>query len=89
MDVRLNTRLELRRRVGTSALDGDEFDADTIVWTAGVKPNPMLDQTDLPLDDEGPAALHAEPAGATGSPGVLRPGDCAAVPGPHQRTRAR
>ena len=27
--------------------------ADTIVWTAGVKPSPMLDSTDLPRDAEG------------------------------------
>ena len=33
--------------------DGDEFDADTLVWTAGVKANPVLAASDLPLDDKG------------------------------------
>jgi NADH dehydrogenase len=59
--------------------NGDEFDAGTIVWTAGVKPNPMLADTDLPLDERGrvrcTAALRVE-----GVPGVFAAGDCAAVP---------
>jgi NADH dehydrogenase len=59
--------------------DGTEFDADTIVWTAGVKPNPMLANTDLPRDDKGrvvcSAALQVE-----GSPEVFSAGDCASVP---------
>ncbi len=28
---------------------GEEFDSDTIVWTAGVKANPVLQSSDLPL----------------------------------------
>ncbi|SFA91155.1 NADH dehydrogenase [Amycolatopsis marina] len=59
--------------------NGVEFDAGTIVWTAGVKPNPMLADTDLPLDERGrvrcTAALRVE-----GVPGVFAAGDCAAVP---------
>ncbi len=59
--------------------DGTVFDADTIVWTAGVKANPMLAQTDLPRDDRGrlrcTAALQVH-----GLPGVFSAGDCAAVP---------
>jgi len=33
--------------------DGSEFDAGTIVWTAGVKPNPVLDATDIPRGPKG------------------------------------
>jgi NADH:ubiquinone reductase (H+-translocating) len=59
--------------------DGTEFDADTIVWTAGVRANPMLRQTDLPLTERGQvrctAALQAD-----GQPDVFAAGDCAAVP---------
>jgi NADH:ubiquinone reductase (H+-translocating) len=33
--------------------DGTEFDSDTIVWTAGVKANPVVAGSDLPLDDRG------------------------------------
>jgi NADH:ubiquinone reductase (H+-translocating) len=28
--------------------DGDEFDADTIVWTAGVRANPLAERSGLP-----------------------------------------
>jgi NADH dehydrogenase len=53
MDIRLDTRLEscVDGRVVLS--DGDSFDADTIVWTAGVKPSPMLAHTDFPRDAKG------------------------------------
>ena len=33
--------------------DGTEFDSDTIVWTAGVKSNPVIAASDLPVDDRG------------------------------------
>ena len=33
--------------------DGAELDADVIVWTAGVKANPVLAKSDLPRDDRG------------------------------------
>ena len=33
--------------------DGYEFDANTLVCTAGVKPNPMVGDTDFPLDEKG------------------------------------
>src|SRR4051812_32970607 len=51
MDLRLNTRLESVSPLGLVRLsDGAEFASDTLVWTAGSKPNPMLTTTDLPLD---------------------------------------
>lgn len=31
--------------------DGQEFASGTVVWTAGVKAHPVLERTDLPLDD--------------------------------------
>ncbi len=53
IEVRLNTRLESATNHHIVLSDGDEFDADTLVWTAGVKANPLLASTDLPLDDKG------------------------------------
>ncbi|MGI8993529.1 MAG: NAD(P)/FAD-dependent oxidoreductase [Nocardioidaceae bacterium] len=53
IEVRLNTRLESATGHHVVLSDGDEFDADTLVWTAGVKANPLLTATDLPLDDKG------------------------------------
>ncbi|MEJ3652459.1 NAD(P)/FAD-dependent oxidoreductase [Actinomycetes bacterium KLBMP 9759] len=59
--------------------DGTEFDADTIVWTAGVKPNPMLDNTDLPRDSRGRVECSAA-LQVVGMPEVFSAGDCASVP---------
>ncbi|ONI71742.1 NADH dehydrogenase [Kribbella sp. ALI-6-A] len=53
MDVKLETRLESCEKGRVVLSDGEEFDADTIVWTAGVKANPALARTDFPLDERG------------------------------------
>ncbi|ADD41295.1 NAD(P)/FAD-dependent oxidoreductase [Stackebrandtia nassauensis] len=53
LDIRLNTLLKSCVDGHIVLSDGEEFDADTIVWTAGVKPHPMLTATDLPLGPKG------------------------------------
>ncbi|MEV4260409.1 NAD(P)/FAD-dependent oxidoreductase [Kribbella sp. NPDC049584] len=53
MDIKLETRLESCEKGHVILSDGEEFDADTIVWTAGVKANPALAATDFPLDEKG------------------------------------
>ena len=79
MDVRLNTRVESLTGGHVVLSDGDEFDAETIVWTAGVKPNPMLARTDLPLDEKG--RLRCTPdLRVAGVEDAWSAGDCAAVP---------
>jgi NADH dehydrogenase len=79
IDVRLNTRLESAVGGHITLSEGEDFDADTLVWTAGVKANPILSDTDLPLDDHGrlPCAANLTVKGVTG---VFAAGDCAAVP---------
>ena len=61
-----------------------EFDAETIVWTAGVKANPVLQNSDLPLDKMGRvtcnAALQVVDAEGTVVADAYAAGDCAAVP---------
>jgi NADH dehydrogenase len=79
IDVRLNTRLESAEHGRIRLSDGEEFDADTLVWTAGVKTNPVLQRTDLPLDDKGRLPCHANLT-VKGVSGVFAAGDCAAVP---------
>ena len=79
IDVRLNTRLESAEGGRIVLSDSEQFDADTLVWTAGVKANPMLRQTDLPLDDAGRLACAADLT-VKGVTGVFAAGDCAAVP---------
>src|SRR3712207_3443251 len=79
MDVRLNTRLESVTDCHVRLSDGDEFDSDTLVWTAGTKPNPMLRETDLPVDERG--RVVCEPTlQVRGLPDAWSAGDLAAVP---------
>jgi NADH dehydrogenase len=50
-----------------------------VVWTAGVRPNPLLDATDLPRDDK--QRLPCRPdLRIRGVDGAWSAGDCAAVP---------
>ena len=79
IDVRLNTRVESMTDGHVVLSDGEEFDSETIVWTAGVKPHPMLASTDLPRDEKGRVVCEAT-LGVRGLPGVWSAGDCAAVP---------
>jgi NADH dehydrogenase len=79
IEVRLDTTIESMTGGHVVLSTSEEFDADTIVWTAGVAASPMLRQTDLPLDDKGRvrclATLQVE-----GCLDVFAAGDCAAVP---------
>ena len=59
--------------------DGTEFDSDTIVWTAGVKANPVLAGSDLPVDDRGRVRAKAT-LQVDGVPDAWTAGDNAAVP---------
>src|SRR5689334_8213680 len=60
IDVRLDTRLESAVDGHIVLSDGESFDAETLVWTAGVKANPILTDTDLPLDDKGRLPCKAD-----------------------------
>ncbi len=79
IEVRRNTRLT--SVVGGHVMldDGDEFDCETLVWTAGVRANPMLEATDLPLDDH-KRVVCTPFLQVKGVPGAWAAGDCAAVP---------
>ncbi len=64
--------------------DGTEFESETIVWTAGVKANPVLQNSDLPLDRIGRVitlpTLQVADAEGNVVPDAYAAGDCAAVP---------
>ncbi len=79
IDVRLKTRLESCVGGHIVLSDGDEFDAETLVWTAGVKANPMLARTDLPLDEKGRLRCRTD-LRVEGVEGAWSAGDCASVP---------
>ncbi|CAO5181309.1 NADH:quinone reductase (non-electrogenic) [Frankia sp. AiPs1] len=79
IEVKLGTRVESMVD-GRVVLDNDErFDAGTVVWTAGVKPHPLLARTDLPLDERGRVRTTAF-LQVDGVSDAWAAGDCAAVP---------
>jgi NADH dehydrogenase len=59
--------------------NGEEFDASTIVWTAGVKPNPALGDFGLPLGPRGHVDTRAT-LQVVGMDHVFAAGDNAQVP---------
>ncbi|MCA6095572.1 NAD(P)/FAD-dependent oxidoreductase [Streptomyces sp. SCA3-4] len=79
IDVRLETRLDSCENRVAVLSDGARFPTRTLVWTAGVKPHPVLAATDLPLDERGrlkcTAALQVDGVGH-----AWAAGDAAAVP---------
>ncbi|HEY9472430.1 MAG TPA: NAD(P)/FAD-dependent oxidoreductase [Mycobacteriales bacterium] len=79
MDIRLNTLLKSAVDGHVVLSDGERFDADTLVWTAGVKANPLITQTDLPSDRQGRVVCDAD-LRVRGVDGAWSAGDCAAVP---------
>lgn len=79
IEVYLDTRVTSMEGGHVVLDDGTEFDTDTIVWTAGVKPSPLLSHTDLPLDEKGRVRCEAT-LQVVGLPDAFSAGDCAAVP---------
>ncbi len=59
--------------------DGGRIETETVVWTAGVTPNPLLAQLGLPLDKHGRVPVD-EMLKVVGSSRIWALGDCAAVP---------
>ncbi|GIH73954.1 NAD(P)/FAD-dependent oxidoreductase [Planobispora longispora] len=79
IDVRLGVRLKSADDGRVVLDDGSEFDTATLVWTAGVKPHPLVRASGLPLDDKGRVKATAELL-VEGRPTVFTAGDSAAVP---------
>ncbi|MBM7785704.1 NADH dehydrogenase [Tenggerimyces flavus] len=79
IDVKLETRLESCVDGHVVLSDGTTFDSDTIVWTAGVKANPVLAKTDLPLDEKGRVRTRTD-LRIEGLDDAWAAGDAAAVP---------
>ncbi|MFH8394059.1 NAD(P)/FAD-dependent oxidoreductase [Streptomyces sp. NPDC018036] len=79
IEVRLRTRLDSCADRVAVLSDGARFPTRTVVWTAGVKPHPVLAATDLPLNERG--RLRCTPQlTVDGAPHAWAAGDAAAVP---------
>jgi NADH:ubiquinone reductase (H+-translocating) len=84
IDVRLKTTMKSCVDGNCEFSDGTTVPANTIVWTAGVKPNPVLDETNVPRGPKGHVNANAklQVVREDGSvvEGAWAAGDCAQVP---------
>ena len=81
--VHLNTFVNSAEDGVVKTSDGAEYPTDVIVWTAGSLANPVLKNSDLPLDERGRLRCRCDlrVAGDDGPvPGVWGAGDCCNVP---------
>ncbi|MFF4169691.1 NAD(P)/FAD-dependent oxidoreductase [Streptomyces sp. NPDC001744] len=79
VDVRLETRLDSCEDRVAVLSDGTRLPTRTVVWTAGVRPSPLLAATGLPLDARGRLRCTARLA-VEGVAHAWAAGDAAAVP---------
>ncbi|MEU7166707.1 NAD(P)/FAD-dependent oxidoreductase [Streptomyces morookaense] len=79
IDVRLGTRLDSCENRIAVLSDGSRLPTRTLVWTAGVKPHPVLAATGLPLTERGRLKCTAE-LRIEGVEHAWSAGDAAAVP---------
>jgi NADH dehydrogenase len=78
VDIRVNTRVTGISERGVGLSDGTVIAGNTLVWTAGTSPNPLLDT--LPCQKERGRLLVNEYLEVPEWPGVWALGDCAVVP---------
>jgi NADH dehydrogenase len=81
IDIRLETTLEQVGPESARLSSGETLPTCTVVWTAGVAPQPILRELELPLDERGrvPVDDHLK---VQGMDSVWAIGDCAAAPDP-------
>jgi len=78
VEIRLNTRVEGFSGKAVKLTDGTTIPTNTLVWTAGISPNPLLES--LPCAKERGRLLVTESLELPNWPGVWALGDCAAIP---------
>ena len=79
IEVALDTRLDSAEGGVVRLSDGRRFAAETLVWTAGVKPSPLARDSGLPVDEHG-RLLVDRYLRVNGLDGAWGAGDAAAVP---------
>lgn len=78
VEIRLNTKVVGMSERGVELGDGSTIKTDTLVWTAGISPNPLLAM--LPCKKEKGRLVVNEYMEVPDWPGVWALGDCALVP---------
>jgi NADH dehydrogenase len=79
VDIRVSTTLESAEPHSVTLSDGTTLETETLVWTAGVRSNPLLAELDLPLDDRGRVVVDPL-LRVEGRGNIWALGDCAHVP---------
>jgi NADH:ubiquinone reductase (H+-translocating) len=81
IDIRLQTTLDEVGPDSARISSGEILPTRTVVWTAGVAPQPILKQLSLPLDERGRVPVDSY-LRVQGLDSVWAIGDCAAAPDP-------
>jgi len=85
IDIRLETTLDEVGADRARLSSGETLPTRTVVWTAGVAPQPILKQLNLPLDERGRVPVD-QFLRVQGLDSVWAIGDCAAAPDPRGGT---
>ena len=79
VDVRTNTAVTRIEKDSFELSTGERIPTATLVWAAGVSPNPIIARTNLPTDERGRVLVN-EYLEVEGHENVWALGDCARVP---------
>ena len=87
IEIKTNTTLDALTESTATLSDGEVVPTRTCVWTAGVRPHPVVEHLGLPLNDGGRIVVD-ETMRVQGRPNVWAIGDSAAVPDPAKKDGA-
>ena len=79
VDIRVRTTLESVGPHEAVLSDGDRIVTNTLVWTTGARPHPLVARFGLPLDERGRVKVDST-FRVEGLPHIWALGDCARVP---------
>src|SRR5207247_7955903 len=79
IEIRVSTTLESADARGVVLSDGSRIETNTLVWTAGVRAQPILSPLGLALDERGRVVVDGT-LRVEGHENVWALGDCARVP---------
>jgi NADH:ubiquinone reductase (H+-translocating) len=87
IDIRTNTTLDELTESTATLSDGEVVPTRMCVWTAGVRPHPVVERLGLPLDERGRIVVDAT-LRVQGRANVWAIGDSAAAPDPAKKDGA-
>jgi NADH:ubiquinone reductase (H+-translocating) len=79
VEIKVETTLERLDPHAATLSNGEQILTSTLVWTAGVRPSPVVAELGLPVDERGRLAVD-ETLRVRGHDALWALGDCAAVP---------